>query len=1389
MKNLRLAFVLFFIGLCCRDLQAQVLKFQNLSSKDGLPSNEIFCLLQDSRGFLWLGTDNGLCRYDGYEFIIFRHHPNDSNSISSNLIKSIYEDANGFLWIGTDGGGLNIFNPDEELFLRYFHEAGYGKSASNRVYSICEDKNGFIWIGTHGGGLYNIDAKSFGKNYENLVFQKAELGKNTKYNTQATDIFKLYVDRLNNLWIGTSGDGVFVLSLSSFHANQQDYLIEQYLCDKNDFRSISGNVIRAIAEDHDGNIWIGTEFSGLNKFVARNKKFIRYQYKKGAINRLGSNAILSILEDSKRRLWIGSSGGGLMLFDNNQDKFISYFESPNDNYSIKGNLINTIFEDRFGNIWLGMVSTGVNLISQRKQTFEHFYNIPSQEKSLKGELVKSIFRDKSGNLWVGTYGGGLNLYKGNGEFKHYFSSPSTTYSISHDNVQKIYEDKSGRLWIGTDGGGLNLFNTDNQTFTSFQSKPGDSTAISGNSVWSICQDSKGSLWVGTYDGGLNKFDIERRIFKKYANDPQNPRSISTNDVRVVFEDRLGTLWVGTYGGGLNRFNAVDESFEVFKNNPGDSTSICGNKITCIFESPTTGQLWVGTFGGGISKFDRTNNTFQSYTEADGLSNNMVKSVEEDGRGNLWISTQKGISAFNPKNEQFTNYTTNDGLQDDAFSLGSSFKDKDGTIYFGGANGYNKFHPENLPTIFDPPKVYITEFLIQNRALKPGESSEQIVSLESSILNSPAIVLPYKFNSFSLKFVGIDFSFQDKIQYAYQLEGIDKDWNYIDGDHRLVSYSNLFEGTYIFQVKARIGNAPWSTPVSLPITIQPPLYRSNVAYFGYVVMLVILAWGIRKIINSRIDLRNQLKMERLERNKIKEINEFKINFFTAISHEIRTPLTLIKGPMEEILAHENLHKSLRNRLRTVNSNTNRLLGIVNQMLDFQKYDSGKIDLFVTPNDLVQYINGLASYFNEIAKQKNIHFEVFSSKDTIIAWFDKMQMEKVFFNLLSNAFKFTPENGRIHLYIGTVQEMVSVVVEDNGKGIPEKHIQYIFDRFYQVENNNPQDITSSGLGLAIAKEIIALHQGTIQVNSKLSEYTRFEILLPLDNKHFQASSLTAETKDSQSLLLHSILEEELEEEAFLPVYKYFILIIDDNSEILDFLSSVFDTQYKVHAETNPLQGLEFAQKELPDLIVLDLMMPEMDGLEVCKRLKENMYTSHIPVILLTAKDSLQSQLEGYELGADDYITKPFNVSLLKSRVKNLIDTRQKLREQFKSDFKLEPKSIEVTSPDQQLIKEMITVIEDNLSNQEFTIDDLAKKVGLSRAVFYRKLPKITGCTPNDFLRLMRLKRAAQLLKNSDLSVKEVSYQVGFNSPKYFSQKFKEEFGTSPVEYSSQAKQESN
>ncbi|WP_020528031.1 hybrid sensor histidine kinase/response regulator transcription factor [Flexithrix dorotheae] len=1360
-------------------------KFSHLSGKNGLPHNSILAIHQDHQGFIWFGTDDGLCRYDGYSFVVYRHNPEDPESISSNVIRAIDSDTKGNLWIGTSGGGLNRYDPLTDSFTSFTQNLHQNKSIShNKVFSVCVDHHDNVWAGTLGEGLNKLIIDPETQKVVKIKHFKHESGNSLSISDN--EVWTIYEDKQQTLWIGTYDGG-----LQYFNRQNQTFI-------KFHLPKINGHEIKSvktILQDSQNKLWIGTEHFGLFQFDLNEKSFRHFQ--QNGEERLSFNNISSILEDKQGNLWVGTLGGGLNLFDQKKQEFINFKDTPNRPYSLKGLSVFSLFEDKSGILWVGMYSgEGLNKLDPRVQQFKHFYQIPGDYSSLQGKLVKSILMDRDGQLWVGTFGGGLNLYnKNNGTFTHFLHDPKNTQSLSHNNVQCIFEDKAGNIWIGTDGGGLNRFNRKNKTFSHFRHNPKDPDSIGDDEVWTITEDSKGNLWIGFANGGgVSQYNPSKNQFINFTNNPNDHKSLSFNDVRVVVEDRSGIIWIGTYGGGLNKFNFKTNNFQIFRNKPGDNTSLSNDVITSFLHDKR-GNYWIGTFGGGLNLFDPDKNTFKVYREKNGLPSDVIKAMVEDENGFIWISTVKGLSRFDPQKESFKNFTVNDGLQSDEFNLGSVFKDTNGLLYFGGTNGFNVFNPELVLKSQPSPRLVLTNLRVLNKSVKPGQFLNDQLILNKSIWGIQEVVLNNKNNVFLLEFAALEFSSPEKIQYAYKLEGEDDHWINTSSTRRFAPYSNLSPGNYNFQLAATNFQGNQISPtLSLKLVVLPPWWRTNWAYFSYFFILVGLSILGKQIISTRIKLRHDLKITKLEKEKSEELNQMKLTFFTNISHELRTPLTLILVPLEKLMVREDLNQSVQNQLKTIYRNVERLLRLINQILDFRKQETGNLKLQIGEENLETFIKKIKSSFNSLANQRNITFDFLTDQQNIKVWIDSEQMEKVMYNLISNAFKFTKDNGKISIRIATNFDLQETYIEvtDNGKGILDEHLEHIFDRYFQNERSEGKYFAGSGIGLALAKNLVELHQGRIEVKSIPNNETVFKVILKNGKEHFGPLDFADNEKiltdgvehHIQSDLGQSNFEKDIEiidNKGTDTTTKPTLLFIEDNPEVLALLEKSFNGFYKVTTAPNGIEGLKIAKNLLPDLVISDVMMPGMDGTEVCHHLKTEMKTSHIPVILLTAKDSFQFKLEGLEAGADDYITKPFHLKILDLKVKNLLESRRKLRDKFSKQLHLEPSEIALTPLDEQLIAKAIKVVEQYIDSSELDVALLGKELGLSRSLLFTKLKGITGQTPNEFVQIIRLKRAAQILSQQKLKISEVCYMVGFNQPKYFTKKFKQLFGVSPSEFS--------
>jgi signal transduction histidine kinase/ligand-binding sensor domain-containing protein/DNA-binding response OmpR family regulator len=1366
--------VIFFI-ICLHKLiqsQSEIVQFDHFNLDDGLSQYTVYCIVQDNKGFLWFGTADGLNRYDGYKFKIFRNDPIDSSSLSANRIYSLYEDSKQNLWIGTYGGGLNKFNRETETFLNYQNTPGDNKSLSdNEVLTIYEDRSQTLWIGTEGGGLNKfLREEDHFKHYKNIPSDQ---------NSLSDDIVQvIFGDHSGVLWIGTRHGG-----LNKFASQKEQF--NRYIHNPLDQSSISNDEVRSIYKDSNGNLWIGTGNGGLNKFDTSDETFTRYKVNPSDPKSINSNRIFSIVEDKMGSLWIGTMGGGLNKYIEESDNFISYTTNPYVSTSLSNDGIFSLFEDNTGVLWIGTYGGGINKLDSRKQQFALYRNDPNNPNSLGNNKVFSILEDHSGNIWIGT-SGGLNKYdRAAKRFTVYKSRPNDSGSLSNDEVLSICEDKSGQLWIGTYWAGLNLFNRERNIFINYKHDPSDPYSISENKIFTVYEDSDGFLWIGTDGGGLNKFDKDKKQFIHYKYDPNDITSLSANRIFSICEDNSGDLWVGTDRGGLNKFNKKTKKFKSYKNDPTSPSSISSDGVFSIYESKL-GDLWIGTYGGGLNKFIRDEEKFERFTIKDGLPSNVVYGILEDESGNLWLSTNFGLSKFNPQSNSFKNYNVTDGLQSNEFNQGAFFKGKTGEMFFGGTNGFNIFHPDSIKENPYLPKIVITEFQLLHKPVPIGyDSLFGRTILHKSILETEQIELNYDDNVISFEFSALDFWNPQKNQYAYIMEGFDEEWTHTDAKIRLVTYTNLDPGKYVFRVKGSNNDGIWNEAgTAIKIIINPPWWATWWAYTIYGIMIISLFVILRQYDLRRQKLKQQLELEREHAVKLEEIDQMKSRFFTNISHEFRTPLTLILGPAEKIIS-ETIDNNAGKQAGLIKRNANLLLDLINQLLDLSKIEAGKLKLEASLSNLSSFVKGITKSFDSLAEGKDIALKIHIEKQNIVAYFDKEKMQKIITNLLSNAFKFTMKGGEVEVKLfETARNSVMLSVRDTGVGISDKDLPKIFDRFYQSDSSSTRESGGTGIGLALTKELVELHDGKISIDSKEGEWTEVIVELPFGMDHPEANQIVK--LDEENLIEKEIFirdsfsgTSEIEDHELISADKNILLIVEDNYDVREFIRDSISKDFNIVEAINGEQGLRKAEKYIPDLIISDVMMPKMDGYEMMRRVKQDEKTSHIPVILLTAKSDRDSKLEGLGLGADDYLTKPFDIKELMARIKNLIETRILLQQKFSGgSFVQKIKDKPGLNPlDEKFINKILDVIDVHLSEEEFSIEEISEEVGMSRAQIYRKMKALTGKSPSLFLRSFRLNKAKEMIQSKELSISEISYKVGFASPAYFSRCFKDEFGYPP------------
>lgn len=1382
--------------------QSDRIYFDHITTEEGLSQNDINCILQDRKGFMWLGTHDGLNRYDGYTFTIFKPDPAQPNSINSNLILSLAEDSLGRIWAGTAGSGLNCFDPATQQFLPLGE--GLKGIEKSHVRDLLVDHKGRLWVATI-AGLALFDVQSMDEEGIGIRDYSEELIP-PSFRTEYVE--KIYQDSEHNIWIGCRGALV--------RLEEASIAGEPYLADA--VRMPIGSpqlLVRSITKDkHD-------------RFVIGSTQGLFYQTETEesglpVLSQFTTEFNSAIVVDSRDRIW-GAGLQGLRRFESSGNRKVpvlsgTYSNNLEDIHSLNKDVLRTLYADKNGMIWVGTNGGGINKFDPEKMAFRHFRK-NLQPGSIRYDKIRVIFQDSEDNIWMGTEGGGVSFLpaesdNGNYSTFQHLSAPNYVFAMA-----EVQEADTKVLYLGgqTIPGLYKMVIPDKNrklgtgrvtAFPAFQ-----------QSVFTLLNDQNQDLWVGTYNGGLLKMSLNSQDgnspVSRYRHDPKNPKSISNDIIRSLLKDSLGNIWVGT-GNGLNIIPHTETGkkhpdFTHFFHQVENDQSLSHNYILALYES-RAGEVWIGTFGGGLNKFvpESANRPahFVRYTEEQGLANNVIKAILEDEQGNLWISSNKGLSRFDPETELFRNYDTNDGLQSKEFSELAALKQRNGEMLFGGVNGFNVFKPERFRDNTQLPDVVFTGFQVLNQPMKAGEKRNGHVILKQSIEETEHIELRYNENSFSLEFAALHYSSPTKNQYQYKLEGFDEDWIRVNSQKRFATYTNLSPGTYTIHVKASNNDGVWNEhPTSIGIHISPPFWFAWWAYLIYGLLIVAALIAFRRYTIIGIKEKHDLMLEHIEKEKSEELHQMKLQFFTNISHELRTPLTLISGPLEYLIkTGKGLDYDQReHQYHLIQKNANFLLRLVNQLLDFRKLDQGKMNLQVQKGNVVDFIYEITEPFQFIANKKEIDYQVTSTSPEVELWFDPDILEKTLYNLLSNAFKFTPGSGRISIEIERIYNRsrrkkirktgrLEIRVRDTGPGIQSDKKEQIFERFFKSSQTAPGNKQGTGIGLAFTKSLVELHHGSISVESEEGKGACFIVSFPLGKGTYSKQEIFNKstrkpagniTFDPLSYLSESIEEEEFRngdsvageaQSTELPL----LLIIDDHKDIRTFIHQSMGNEYRMIEAAEGEQGWELAHEQMPDLIISDVMMPKMDGIELCRRLKTNPKTSHIPVILLTARSSDESELEGLSIGADAYIRKPFSMDILKAQIQNILHQRQELKNRFRREILLQPEEVTVTSTDELFLKKAMDLVEEHMGDPDFSVEMMVKEIGMSRSKLYLKLKALTDQSTSEFIRTVRLKRAVQLLESSDMTVKEIMYMTGFNTSSYFSKCFKKQFGVSPSEY---------
>ncbi len=1340
--------------------QSHIIKFQNYSIEEGLSNPYVQCIYQDRRGYLWIGTSDGLNRFDGYTFKIYRYNESDTNSLNGVLVRTIYEDSNSNLWVGTERGGLCLYRYKFDNFKRFTNKLYDNYTLTDKqVNSVVEDSRKRLWLGTN-EGLYCF-------HYESETLKKYSHNKYDSSSLINDAVNIVFIDKDSILWIGTN-DG-----LDYMDRDNKGFVHFQF---KQDNQSDSRfNQVMSIDEDSYGNIWVGTYLGGLKKIDRTDKSFKNYILEQDGLR---SQTIRAILEDKNDNLLIGTRGG-LYIFNTKTNKTELIEHDDYNPYSLSHNSVLSIFKDKKGDIWIGTRS-GLSYLNQNIQVFKHYKAASNDKRFLNNPEIWEFLEDSRGNIWIGTEAGGVNIFdRKKGVFVYLFDY-GPFKNLKEKNVKALLEDKYGRIWIGTFMGGIILYDKKKEQISVFKNNVNDPNSLCDDRVWDIFQDSNDKIWVGT-ENGLDRYDPVKGIFVHYKD------SFNTNFVNRIDEDRYHNLWFASENLPLTKYDSKTKSIKKY------------DYYTRIVYQDKKGYYWLGIRGKGLYKLDKDFNLIRIYNTDDGLPNNTIYGILEDDNNFIWISTLNGLSKFDPVNEKFINYFKQDGLQNNKFNYEAFLKTRDGELLFGGINGFNLFNPADVKLNTFEPSVVFTDFRIFNKSVNIDQEYNDYVLLSSHVNETERIVIPYSISVFTIEYSALNFESPSDNQYAYMLKGFENSWNFV-GKQKSATYTNLDPGEYIFYVKASNNDNVWNEkPRELYITILPPYWKT--LWFKIFLVLLIGAsiYLIIVILTNRAKLKNQIVFERMQAQRMHELDMMKFKLFTNISHEIRTPLSLITSPLEHLLKSDRVNEETKDHLKIMHRNAKRLLSLVNQLMEYRKLEAGKLKLELTKGDLVKFIKDIINSFSELAEERNIRLELKTVINEIFIWFDPDKLEMVVYNLLSNAFKFTPDKGKISVLISLIyrkidknikeeisDKVVEIIISDTGIGIPQDQIDKVFERFYQSEKSQFIRSGGSGIGLALSKDIIELHNGSISASSKEGKGTTFKVYLPYERKDLQGKAedyATGETKvpeipEKENMVGDDILiARDRLSESSLPI----LLIIEDNHDMVYFIKKFFEKVYNIYEAYDGEKGLLMAREIIPDIIICDILLPKLDGRKVCAQLKNDVITSHIPIVLLTALSSKEHEKDGFLVGADAYISKPFDPEILKVRLEQMLKTQHKLKEKYSHQIFLEPKDIEITSSEERFIKKAIKIAEDNLHDPDFGVNEFSREIGISKVQLYRKFRAISDMTVKEFIRTLRIKRAAQLIKKTDLNVSEVAYKVGFREVNYFRKCFKEFYNVNPSEYS--------
>lgn len=1319
-------------------------KFEKYTTADGLSLDNVDCIAQDDEGYMYFGADM-LNLFDGSSFSQISTGNNNQLSYKA---KTILPLTNSMVLFGSEDLGLFLF--DKKINKVYSLKINNILPRTFSVLSLHLDSEDKVWIGTIGKGVYHIE-KSALTNFiggDNIHFKKLDDFKLKSITTISSSN--------NRIWIGTKNNGVYYAEKANIHLNNQIYTLA----------TTPKNILDL--KIYNKTLFIGSE-DGLILYTLEGKK-LQTLLQNPQDKSLDRNIIRSIVKDKSNTIWAGTQHDGLysIKFNGQETEIKNYRNEPSNSLSLNSNSILSLYLDKHENLWIGTWNGGINKLDLRGQ---QFVNIRRKNfgNNLSKNMIWCVSPKDEVSYWLGSQGSGLCVYnKGDNSF---IEDQDLNFNGS---VSKIFKDtKAQILYLGMWGDGIKAFSLENKK--AVYSDVFTNVLLKNDRIYSITQDKDDVIWIGTIENGIFSFnpkmpDLPLKHFP-YFKELETEIGLGEAEIRCILPDENNILWIASYNYGL--FKAVtDNNGNIWEITPVevDIKENSKNKIRNLYQSKD-GKIWMG-MKDGVKFYNKKSNSVESPVN---LEDGSITDFQEDDDENFWISTYKGLIHYNRINGEVTKFETSEIFYDLYFNpirnemVAGTNK---GIVFFDrSAISNNPYYPE---IVFLKLKIFGNEIL-------PGDSIHNRIVLKKSLNYINTLVMPYRQNIFSIDVATLYYSQQDKISIYHQLENFEDGWTKRLGSNSTISYTNLSPGKYILKVKVANKDGVWNPTIKeLTIIILPPWWKTTWAYLAYILFASIIGVFIKNEIRNRVRLKHDLQIEKVKQEKDHEINQLKMIFFTNISHEIRTPLTLILSPLEDILSNETKETWIYHQHQIMFKNANLLLRLVNQILDFRKIENKKYKLKYSNFDIINFVNNIITQFEGIAETENIKLKFAPENKSTLLWGDPNKLDQVFFNLLSNAFKYTPKNGEVEVRIKSLNNSVYIEVKDTGTGISSEDLPHIFERFYQAQTDGRK---GTGIGLAVVKSIINFHAGDIEVQSEINRGTIFKIKLPLGNKHLPEG--TVEKIEKETINPDKTIEiQEPAESTISDSKKIKILTIDDNDDIRTYLKESLSVDYTVYEAQNGKEGIEKALKLLPSIIICDVMMEGIDGIEVCSTLKSNVNTSHIPIILLTAKEGVENKIEGFEKGADAYITKPFSLKLLKARILNLIEQRNLLKQKI-NKLNINLSSIGPTSIDEKFLNRLISIMEENMSDSTFLVNELAESLGMSHDQLYRKIKVLTGLSANKFVRTIRLRKAAKLIGTKKYNIAEVLYEVGFSSPSYFSKCFKDKFGVVPSEYKGEKK----